>query len=450
MSAAVVASSLASSLTASATWMAVAVVLVLVAMFLAAAEMAVSRINVVKAEALAADKGRAGRALAKLVSEPERYLNPVLLLATICQVAQAFLFAIVAHRLWHGWGVWAAFGLDVVVVFVLAEALPKTWAVLNPDRVGLLVARPVASLGRLLPLRLASRSLLGLSNVLAPGKGLQKGPFVSERELLGIVDAAVDDDVIEHEERELIESVIEFGDTVAREIMVPRPDMITVAAAATVTEALDRAIEHGFSRVPVVNEGIDDVVGVAYAKDLMRAEREGHGTDAVTSVVRPPRFVPETKPVARLMREMQAETYHMALLVDEYGGIAGLVTLEDCLEELVGDIVDEYDREDAEVERLPDGVLRLDGGMAIGDVNDLLALELPDDDWDTVGGFVFGTLGHVPQAGEHVDHEGFRFTADKVDGRRIALVRVEPMPDDDRSWIERALEGDDEPANGRH
>ena len=437
---------LASTFAGSVAWMAVAVVLVFVAMFLAAAEMAVSRINVVKAEALAADKGRAGRALAKLVSEPERYLNPVLLLATICQIAQAFLFAIVAHRLWHGWGVWAAFGLDVVVVFVLAEALPKTWAVLNPDRVGL----PVASLGRLLPLRLASRSLLGLSNVLAPGKGLQKGPFVSERELLGIVDAAVDDDVIEHEERELIESVIEFGDTVAREIMVPRPDMITVGAGASITGALDRAIEHGFSRVPVVNEGIDDVVGVAYAKDLMRAEREGHGADIVTTVVRPARFVPETKPVARLMREMQAETFHLALLVDEYGGIAGLVTLEDCLEELVGDIVDEYDREDAEVERMPDGVLRLDGGMAIGDVNDLLSLELPDDDWDTIGGFVFGTLGHVPEAGEHVDREGFRFTADKVDGRRIALVRVAPLHDDERSWIERALEGDDEPANGRH
>ncbi|HEX9258537.1 MAG TPA: hemolysin family protein, partial [Acidimicrobiales bacterium] len=271
----------------------------------------------------------------------------------------------------------------------------------------------------------------GLANFILPGKGLKEGPFVSEQELLGIVEAAAAEDVIQHEERELIESIIELGDTLAREIMVPRPDMVTVEADGTITEALDVAIEHGYSRVPMVGENVDDLIGIAYAKDLMRAEREGRGLEPVASATRPAVFVPETKPVADLMREMQAGKFHMAILVDEYGGIAGLVTLEDCIEELVGEIVDEYDIEEADVERLAGGELRVDAGMPIDELAEILQVELPDDDWDTVGGFVFGTLGHVPVPGESVELHGLRFVAEQVDGRRISRVLVQPMAGDD-------------------
>jgi putative hemolysin len=211
--------------------------------------------------------------------------------------------------------------------------------------------------------------------------------------------------------------------------MVPRPDMVTLSASDSVTSALDTAIEHGYSRFPVTGETLDDIRGIAYTKDLMRVEREGRGDLPVVGLVRPAHFVPETKPVARLMREMQAGKYHMAILVDEYGGIAGLVTLEDCIEELVGDIFDEYDVEDAEVERLGDGALRVDGGLSIDELNELLDLELPDSDWDTVGGFLLGTLGHVPQAGETVEHNGYRFTVEKMEGHRIARVRVAALTD---------------------
>jgi CBS domain containing-hemolysin-like protein len=247
---------------------------------------------------------------------------------------------------------------------------------------------------------------------------------VSEQELLGIVGAAAEDEVIEAEERELIESIISFGDTVAREIMVPRPDMVTVDADASVTAALDRAIAQGYSRLPVAGETSDDIVGVAHAKDLIRAEREGRGDDPVVQWARPANFIPETKPVAHLMREMQAGKYHLAVLVDEYGGTAGLVTLEDCIEELVGDIVDEHDVEDREVERLDGGDLLVDGGMAVDDLNDMLSIDLPAQDWDTIGGFLLGTLGHVPVEGEVVDHDGYRFTARRVEGRRVSLVHV--------------------------
>jgi CBS domain containing-hemolysin-like protein len=345
-------------------------------------------------------------------------------MVTILQTAQAFLITILADRLFGAVGVIVAFVLNVVIFFVLAEALPKTWAVLHSDRAALMTARPTHALVTFPPLRLVSNALIGLANVLMPGKGLKQGPFVSERELLGIVEAAAEDEVIEHEERELIESIIEFGDTVAREVMVPRPDMVTIPHDATVSGALDIAIEHGFSRLPVMGEGEDDVVGLAHTKDLMRAEREGRRDEPAAAVAREARFIPENKPLNRLMREMQAEKFHLAIVVDEYGDIAGMVTLEDCLEELVGEIVDEFDREDMEVVRLTDGSYIVDGGMSISDLNELLEIDLPDEDWDTVAGFVFSTLGHVPERGEAVSSNGWRFAAEQLDGRRIRRVRI--------------------------
>lgn len=428
-------------MTATDIWMVVAIAFLLVLLaFLAVAEMGLSRMSRSKAQALAEQRGRQGRVLLRLVSQPERWVNPLLLTVNICQTVQATLTGIVAGRLFGVLGVVFGVTLNVVVFFVLAESLPKTWAVLSPERAALVTARPVAALSSFPPLRLVSSGLIGLSNVLVRGKGLAEGPFVSEQELLALADAAVEGEVIEHEERQLIESIIEFGDTVAREVMVPRPDMVTVAATATVSHALGVAIDAGFSRLPVVGEGLDDVLGVVYAKDLMRAEREGRGADTVASLQRTAKFVPETKPVSHLMREMQAEKVHQVLLVDEYGGIAGLVTLEDCLEELVGDIVDEYDVEGEEVEQLPGGELRVSGGMGIDDLSERIGVSLPAADWDTVAGFVFGTLGHVPDVGESVDFDGYRFVADQLDGRRIEAVRVAPIP----GWAPPAREDDDD------
>jgi len=411
-------------------WMLVAIViLLLILAFLAMAETALNRISKVKAQAIADSMGtRSARQLARLAHHPERFINALLVTITICQTAQAFLTSILADRLFGTVGLIVAFVLNVVVFFVLAEAVPKTYAVLHPERAALVSTGPTAALVGFPPLQLISRALIGLTNVLLPGKGLKQGPFVSEQELLGIVEAAAEDAVIEREERELIESIIEFGDTVAREVMVPRPDMVTIPHDATVSGALDIAIEHGFSRLPVMGEGEDDVVGLGHAKDLMRAEREGRGDEPAAAVARKARFIPENKPLNRLMREMQAEKFHLAIVVDEYGDIAGMVTLEDCLEELVGEIVDEFDREDMEVVRLPDGSYLVDGGMGISDLNDLLEIDLPDEDWDTVAGFVFSTLGHVPERGESVSANGWRFAAEQLDGRRIRRVRVSVEP----------------------
>jgi CBS domain containing-hemolysin-like protein len=415
----------------------VIVVLLFFLIFLSLAEMGLSRMSKHKAQTFADSGHKAGKVLLKLIDEPETWVNPLLLCVNICQTVQATLTGIVAGNLFGAAGVAVGVVLNVIVFFVLAEAVPKTYAVIYPERAAKFSARPVNALVRFPLLRWISRGLIGLTNVIVKGKGLEKGPFVNEQELLGIVEAAAEDGVVEHEERELIESIIEFGDTVAREVMVPRPDMVTVEYLATVTQALDVAIEHGYSRLPVLGQGEDDdVIGVAYTKDLMRTEREGGGARPVTELLRSVRFIPEHKPVNRLMREMQAEKFHLAIVADEYGAIAGLITLEDCLEELVGDIRDEHDVEEAEVQQLADGTYLVSGRISIGDLDDLLDVELPDDDWDTLGGLIFNTLEHVPEAGESVTNQGYLFTVTEMEGRRIKLVRVEPVTMQDETHDE--------------
>jgi putative hemolysin len=405
----------------------VILLLLVILIFLAIAEMGLSKMTKPRAAAITENKPRIEPSLTAIVENPEGWINPLLLMVNVCQTVQATLTGIVAGNLFGGIGVAVGVTLNVVVFFVLAEAVPKTYAVLNPDRAALLAARPIRALTAFPPLRMISAALIGLTNVIVKGRGLESGPFVSEQEFLGIVEAAAEDEVIEHEERELIESIIEFGDTVAREVMVPRPDMVIVTNTATITDALNLGIAHGFSRLPVSGSDEDDIVGLAFTKDLMRAEREGRGDLPVLDLARDVMFIPENKPVARLMREMQDSKFHIAIVADEYGDIAGLVTLEDCLEELVGEIVDEYDAEESEIERLDDGSLLVDGGLNIEDLEDELGIDIPHDDFDSVGGFVFSSLERVPEPGDVVDFEGFTFVAESVEGRRVRRVRIIPI-----------------------
>lgn len=406
-------------------WILLVIVLVLlvVLVFLAVAEMSLSRMTKPKASALAERRPRQGRALVELVGEPEKWVNPLLLTVNVCQTVQAILTGVITSRAFGAVGVLVGVLLNVVVFFVLAEAVPKTYAVQHSERAALLSARSVRFLVRFAPLRMMSRGLIKLTNVIVKGKGLEEGPFVKEQEFLGMVEVAHQEEVIEEEERDLIESVIEFGDTVVREIMVPLPDMVTVHQSTSIGQAIDVSIDNGFSRLPVTNDE-DDVVGTVFVKDMVRAERSGGGGQSVESIMRSAIVVPENKPVSKLMREMQASKFHMAVVADEYGSIAGMVTLEDCLEELVGEIVDEYDNEESEIVRLPNGDYSVDGTTSVSDVNEELSTHIPDEEWDSIGGFVFGTLERVPHLGEHVDFEGWRFTVAELEGRRIRRIRV--------------------------
>ncbi len=235
--------------------------------------------------------------------------------------------------------------------------------------------------------------------------------------------------MIEVEERTLIRSIIDFGDTVVREVMVPRPDMTVVSADTPVDSAVATVLARGVSRLPASGDGgIDDIVGIIHSRDLMKASIDGLGSMPCRSLLRDAHYVPETKRVAELLREMQAEKFHMAIVIDEYGSTAGLVTLEDLIEELVGEIVDEFDVEGPRVEPLPGGDVRVDARMPVDEVNELLSIELPEGDWDTVGGLVFSRLGHVPAEGEVLDVDGHSLRAERVVGRRIGRIRISSRP----------------------
>jgi putative hemolysin len=411
-------------------WVLVTVgVLLAILTLLALAEMSLSRLTKQKAEALMADGHKRGHLLVRLASDPSRWVNPLLLTVNVLQTLQATLTGVVANRLFGAPGVVVGVLLNVVVFFVLAEAVPKTYAVLYSVRGATATAPLVAALAAFWPLRMASNLLIRITNLMVKGKDLKEGPFLSETEFLGIVEAAAKDSVIEAEEQELIESVIEFGDTVVREIMRPRHEIVSVDETVTVSEALSVAIEHQFSRMPVLridDDEIDDVAGTVNTKDLMRTEREGRGTSLVQELMREAHVVPEGKPVAELMREMQRTQNHLTIVADEYGAFSGIVTLEDCLEELVGEIVDEHDEVDTRFRTMPGGDVLVEGSVGIDDVNERLDTDISNHEYDTIGGYVFGMIGRVPRIGDGVDATGYRLSVEELDGRRVTVVRHTP------------------------
>ena len=409
-------------------WMLVVILLLLIGLiFLSLAEMSLSRITKQKAQALVDQNAKSAKLILKLAAEPTRWVNPLLLTVNIFQTVQATLTGVVAGRLFGAAGVLIGVTLNVIIFFVLAEAVPKTYGLLHPVRGATVTARPVSVIVSFLPLQIMSRGLIRLTNLIVRGEGLAAGLFISEQEFLGIVEAAAQDSVIEHEERELIESVIEFGDTVVREIMIPRPDIVSINDDLSVTKALDIVVDSQLSRLPVLradDDDQDDLVGAVFAKDLIAAERNGRGNESIKNFLHVVQVVPETKLVSDLMREMQADKFHLAMIADEYGLLAGLVTLEDCLEELVGEIGDEHDDDDVSIQRQPNGDFLVAGVTAISRVNEVLEAQISDDEYDTVGGLVFGSLGHVPEIGEFVVEQQWTFRVEQLDGRRIQTVRI--------------------------
>jgi CBS domain containing-hemolysin-like protein len=412
-------------------WLAVLAIVLLFffAIVLAAAETAFLRMSRIKALALEEQgEKRAGR-LARLLERPERTVNAVTLLALAAQLITSYLLGILFGG--SGWWIVAlTLVLNVVVFFVFAEAVPKTWAVQHTEVAALRTSGFLRFVTDFPPIRWIVRGLLGLVNTIIPGKGLKQGPFVTEGEIRQMADVAAEEAEIETSERELIHSIFEFGDTVVREVMLPRPDMLAVEAEATVDEAIATAIEGGKSRLPAYDDSTDNIVGLVFLKDLVARSSTGEGNESVRGSLRPAHFVPDSKRVAELLREMQTEKFHMAIVVDEYGGTAGLVTMEDLLEEIVGEITDEYDVDEPTVERLADGTLRVPGRTPIDDVNEVLGVELPQDEWDTVGGLVFNALGHVPLEGECVTVSEIEFCAERVQGRRIVSVLISRLADD--------------------
>jgi CBS domain containing-hemolysin-like protein len=412
-----------------ADWAIVAVVVVLfvLSIYLAVAETAFVRMNRIRALALADEGNKRASRLAMMLEQPEQTLNSVLLLVLVTQLTTATLIGVLLEGAAGAWGVVIGIVLQIVLFFVIGEVAPKTFAVQHTERAALAVTPMLWFLTQFAPLRWTSHLLIGIANVVLPGKGLKQGPFVTEEEIRTMADVAASEDVIEREEQALIHSIFEFGDTVVREVMQPSPDVVTVDCDDTIEDAIEAAIERGYSRLPCRDD--DDIAGLVYLKDLVSRARAGEGDQPVRTAVRPAIFVPEQKRVAELLREMQTEHFHMAVVIDEYGATSGIVTMEDLLEEIVGEIADEYDVERPGVEHLDDGSLRVPGRMPIDDVSDELGIELPDAEWDTIGGLILNLLGHVPEDGEAVRFKELELIAEDVQERRIGTVHIRVVPE---------------------
>jgi len=419
-------------------WAVVAVVvLVAVAALIAMAEAALSSYSRARAGELLHDGRTGARRLQQLTADPARHLSTALFLRLVAEIGAVVLVtSLYLDALAPRWAaLLAAVATMVVVSYVAIGVAPRTLGRQHADRVALAAAGPLTVATRVLgPL---SSLLILIGNALTPGRGFRQGPFASEAELRELVDMAEASQVIEEDERQMIHSVFELGDTITREVMVPRTDMVFVERHKTLRQCLSLALRSGFSRIPVTGEDVDDVVGVVYLKDVVRRvydRHEAESTERVDSVMRSPIFVPDSKPVDELLREMQAGRTHVAVVVDEYGGTAGLVTIEDVLEEIVGEIDDEYDRAADAVHRLPDGSVRVSSRMNIEEVGDLFGVDLTDDDVDSVGGLLAKHLGRVPIPGSQVQVGGLVFRAESASGRRnrvgtVAVRRAEDTDD---------------------
>ncbi len=413
--------------------------LVLVAAVAVMAETAITRIGRARAHVLSQVETRKGaQRLLQIVENPAPYMNVVLLLMLLAHVTATALAVGLAIRQFDRLGQLVAAVVMTIVIFVFAEIAPKTYTIQHTERTALFMARPVHFVGTLLSP--VGKLLILLGNAVMfvlPGRAMPQGPFVTEDEIRHLVNVAEEEEEIEEEERELIHSVFEFGDTVVREVMVPRPDMVVIKADAFLDEALGTITEAGYSRIPIFEGDTDNIIGVLYAKDLLKHSQAQKGVAKASSLGRAPLFVPEQKKVAELLREMQQQRIHMAIVVDEYGGTAGLVTIEDLVEEIVGEIVDEYDREEPLVEPIDEDTIRVDAKMPIDEVNELLGADLPHEEWDTVGGLVFGLTGRVPTAGETVRYDSLEFLTERVSGRRVQKVVISKVAESETETVDQ-------------
>ena len=394
---------------------------------LAALDAALGRVSVARVEELVREDVRGARRLSLVLAERVRHTNLLLLLRVAAELTATVFVTSAAISVWGTgwWVVLCTIVVMVVVSYVLIGVGPRTLGRQHAYRVALLGAGPALLLGRIFG-PLASLLIL-LGNAITPGRGYREGPFSSEVEIRELVDLAESRGVVERGEREMIQSVFDLGDTIAREVMVPRTEVVWIESTKTVPQALALALRSGFSRIPVVADNVDDVVGLVYLKDLVRRgqDPERARQTKLEEVMRPATFVPESKQVDELLREMQSRNSHMAIVIDEYGGTAGLITIEDILEEIVGEIRDEYDVERAPVEQLADGSVRLTARLPVEDLGELFGVELPrGDDVETVGGLLAQLLGRVPIAGSSVTAYGLELTAESVGGRRNRIDTV--------------------------
>ena len=407
--------------------LAVALILVVFAGFIAAAEAGLSSFSKSRADRLVEEKVSGAKRVRQIAEDPPRYLNTALFLRTVVEISTITLVAMVIFS--FGWPMWQTgaviAGVMTVVSYIVWGVAPRTLGRQHAERVSCALAGPLVAVTTVLgPF---PRLLIMIGNALTPGKGFTDGPFATEAELRELVDLAEATEVIESGERRMIHSVFDLGDTIVREVMVPRTDMVFIEEYKTLRQAVSLALRSGFSRIPVIRDGLDDVIGVLYLKDVIRRvydRPDAQTTERVGSIMRKPVWCPDSKPVDELLKEMQLLRVHLVIVVDEFGGTAGMATIEDILEEIVGEITDEYDEENTDITPLDDGRFRVSSRLPVDELGELFGLKLEDEDVDTVGGLMAKQLNRVPIAGSAVTYDGLELVAERPAGRRNRIGTV--------------------------
>lgn len=401
--------------------------------FSALADSALRAINQVRLRALLDQGVSRAAAVDRLLDRPHRITATTLVVNTFALTALAALTVVLAltaspsEGVARGVVVAAVIGLGLGII-IFFQLIPRSLAMRNPERTAVFVTRPLNALNALVSPIAWTAERLANAVVRAVGiKDAPRNPFITEDDLQMLVNAGEQEGVIEFEEREMISGILRFGDTVVHEVMVPRPDVVAVSSELTPREALDVALQAGHSRVPVYSESIDSIQGVLYTKDLILAVMTSRERP-LTEVARPALFIPETKRLGDLLHELRTAKVHMAVVVDEYGGTAGIVTIEDLLEEIVGEIQDEYDVEVPDIEQVSEDEWLVQARTDLDDINELLGLELNSEDYDSLGGYITSQLERLPEAGDVVEIEGVSMTVLDTARRRIGRVRLKRVP----------------------
>jgi CBS domain containing-hemolysin-like protein len=394
--------------------------------FASAAETSFTSISRIKLKNLVEDGDPKGIEIDHLLANPNKFLSTILVINSVAVIVASSMSTVLALRYFGSLGELIETILISLIVLIFCEITPKTAAVQNPLRWAKIFVRPVRDAAWVLQPIVWSLGAITTSLVRVMGGQVKHGgPFVTEEELRLLVTVGEEEGVLEEDETEMIHSIFEFADTTVREVMIPRIDMVTLESDATVDEAVDLALQGGFSRIPVYKESIDDIIGVLYTKDMLKQLRENHNALLIRDLVRPAYFVPETKKLDDLLREMQQKHVHMVIVVDEYGSVAGLVTIEDLVEEIVGDIQDEYDREEKLYEQVNENEYIFAAKISIDEFNELMDTRLDDSDYETLGGFLYAQLDKIPNVGDTVTFNNLTLTVLTTRGRRITQVKVE-------------------------
>jgi CBS domain containing-hemolysin-like protein len=406
----------------------VLIIVLILCAITSAAETALTSISRIKLKNLLEEGDRRAQDIENLLAEPNVFLSTILLVNSVSIIIAGSMATVLALHISQSWGELIAIVLISLIVLIFCEITPRTAAVQNPVIWARALVRPVRATAWLLRPLVWTLSVITTSLIrLMGGQIKRKGPFITEEELRLLVTVGEEEGVLEEEKTEMIHSIFEFANTTAREVMVPRIDMITLPSDATVMQAVDLAMQGGFSRIPVyeAENGIDEVIGVLYTKDMLKQLREGHHSCPIRNLVRSAYFVPESKKLDDLLREIRQNRIHMVMVIDEYGSVAGLVTIEDLVEEIVGDIKDEYDREEYLYEQISEDEYIFDAKISTHDFSDLMDIQLNGEDYGTLGGFVYARLDKIPTTGDVVRLKDLTFTVLATRGRRITRIRVE-------------------------